>query len=191
MIKRRSGTILAPADASTMSEANLIKKIATDDYILISANIPSRTWGNYDLRVFLLSPNSAYASDLAQIRKIIALVSGYKQNTDVMIVSYDGLSTHISNFLLTFRSDFVRLLCFTYALFGEIIPECDAVAKHVILEKEEVAELETRCINRESMRRIKYYDPPVAWLGARPGDVIMILQPSMSGIIPEYYICVS
>lgn len=191
MISRRNGSVTAPTDAKKIDESKLMKEMTSKGYILVSATIPSPRWGPYTLHVYIFSPSSKYTSETAALTKLVVTVSAATTNTDVMLISSEPLPTRMATVVDTFESDKVRLMSFTYTLFATVIPDCDAVAEHTLLTQEEIDELEDRYVLREHMRRIKYYDPPVAWLGGRSGDVIKIMQTTLSGVYPEYHVCTS
>lgn len=59
------------------------------------------------------------------------------------------------------------------------VPNHFLVPKHEIISKEELENLyDSQYLNKSSFPLIYYNDPPVAWLGAVPGDVIKITEQS-------------
>jgi DNA-directed RNA polymerase subunit H (RpoH/RPB5) len=98
---------------------------------------------------------------------------------DIMLVGEKGVNYNqtIKKVLEEFHdtNDKIWVQIRPYSLFINNIPECTEVVKHRKLDQDNIrAELELTHTPLISLIRTKEWDPPVAWLGARAGQIIAV-----------------
>jgi len=194
MIKYRGGTC-TDYGVKTATEAlpfqEFAKIMKTRGYVVVEGRAEAPLHGDYIVRIYVFGHDNKHTTTTDAMRKIVEPLGNIDTNTDVLFVSPNPIATHPMKVVDGFVSSHVRLLCFTYSLLAEVIPECSAVPEHKLLTEGEIERLSERYIDRGTMRHIYEQDPPVAWLGGRPGDVVEVARMSASvGIAYEYYVCV-
>lgn len=64
---------------------------------------------------------------------------------------------------------------YPYHIFASVVPEVPIVPKHVIIPKPEISTFMKRYhLTPDKIQKIPAMDPPVVWIGGRPGDYVCV-----------------
>jgi DNA-directed RNA polymerase subunit H (RpoH/RPB5) len=122
--------------------------------------------------------------------KITKGVCTFKDEIEVMVISEDGMTTHVckkANEIMRGRPGLV-IHDYNYTLFNEVIPEGLICDEHIVLSDEEVVKLiKFQKFTKKELPKISRIDPQVIWIAGRPGDIIQINRTSETSIVLPYY----
>jgi DNA-directed RNA polymerase subunit H (RpoH/RPB5) len=136
--------------------------------------------------VLVLSESHAAMTSLAALRALLTTVRQDRTATrlgEIIIIAEEAFfvkhsrdSSDLAPLAAATESlPPVRLVAYPYYNFICVIPDHVAVSPHRIMSEEEVAELLAReYLTPASLPLIHSYDPPLVWLGARPGQIIQV-----------------
>ena len=217
--KRRSVKIKTDGKGF-LSDELFTKVIQIDGYVIIEAkdkpdkkrrfhksisaknrDKPTKTF------IVILDVATPYASASGQFATLLKRIPGVDQtkrnyNLDIIIISKKNLSksSHMSRKVATFVTNgstdngFLNIHTHPYNIFTTYLldPDHKSIPKHYILTlEEEQALVNSINADKKDLPRIKKGDPPLVWLGAQIGDVILIeLEDEAAGINPKYHIVI-
>lgn len=127
-----------------------------------------------NLDVFILPDRSRYIRDNNVKKNWLSTLENDKNIDDIMII-YEQRSLKNTQ-LEKFQSINKFLEAWSYEKFIVVIPEHISVPEHRFATKEEIENATTnQYINKNNdLPLILAEDPPVVWIGGRPGDIIYI-----------------
>lgn len=165
-----------------MPEDELIKHLRHYEYVKISGTRTDKH-GTRPFFIILIAPGSKYAINTPQFKKIFGTIkdTDLDSKAEIVIISEQPLTNFIKHQIRTEKTEHpgIYIENYEYKMFAIVIPNHIMVPKHIIMEDAEVAEF---CANFHTqpsrMDKILVTDPPVVWLGARPGDVIKVIRDS-------------
>lgn len=156
----------------------------SNEYVRIDGTRTDGKGVQQNVFVFLIMPKSRFALRAPDFKKLLnTLTKSSLEHAEIMFVSEAELTNHIKKQLDEFRSENrgTYLEAYTYDKFMIVVPQHVAVPPHSIASR---AEIDKWCDEfgtaREDLPKILASDPPVVWLGAKPGDVIKIYRRSES-----------
>jgi DNA-directed RNA polymerase subunit H (RpoH/RPB5) len=156
----------------------------TYEYVKLEGERTDSRGVNVLVTIFLIMPKSRYALKAADFKKLFnSLPKNRLENAEVMFISEEELTNHIQKQIDELRMEHKTLYIesYTYDKFIIVIPKHVGVPKHVIASREEIDQwCEEYGTNRSDLPKILASDPPVVWLGAKPGDIVKIYRYSES-----------
>lgn len=155
-----------------MSQLSKIGYVVQDaqrsDAVTSTAHRPDavlRTGAKPDTIRVLLINGKGYA----QGKKFSALVRQKKSGLFVVVVPSTFIDKN-KNLIKEMESD-PNTSVYDQQVFSLIIPDHTSVPPHLFASEEEIKKLP---LTPGDLPKIHRHDPPVAWLGGRPGDVLRI-----------------
>lgn len=156
----------------------------TYEYVRIEGDRTDSRGVNTAVTIFLIMPKSRYALRAPDFKKLFnTLTKNRLENGEVLFISEEELTNHIKKQIDELRTENKTLYIenYTYDKFVIVVPKHVSVPKHIIADR---AEIDQWCddygTSRSELPKIFASDPPVVWLGAKPGDVIKIYRNSES-----------
>ena len=141
----------------------------------------------------MTSPVSKYATKSPDFKLLIKQKIGNKKledKLDFIFISELTVSNFIEKVIIGMRQEYPNLYAefYNYNKFIVEIPKVASIPLHEFAQDDEVNELLSDYYKTKAdFPKIKVYDPPVVWLGARPGDIIKIHRISeTAGKAPGY-----
>lgn len=170
---------IAP-DAQPMTDANLVQRLNSEEYISISGVYSGAGADRQDTHFvcLLLSETSAYGEQAPLYRKLFKGISANVKNI-LIVTPQDDISTHVAKVHTEYISEHKQqhVERSSYRVFLHELPKHVYVSPHRILSPEEVEHIEARWfIERKNLPKIKQHDPAAVWWGVRPGQVVEIRQ---------------
>ena len=176
------------------SPKEFLMSLSTNGHVRIDSIDPSS--GVVSLTI--VATDSEAATKGAEFKKIL---DGYKSKTvagvgldqiNNIIVIVPDETVKLSNIEKTFKTAkesskelgyTCKFLMCSYRIFSLDITKAVQVPKHVIMTKEEVLNMtKLQLFSTKELTFILETDPPVIWIGGKPGDVIRITQPSETAL---------
>lgn len=172
------------SDHKFLSTEKFSDLLNTNEYVRIDGVRTDGKGTQQNIFVFLIMPKSRFALRAPDFKKLLnTLPKAALEHAEIMFVSEAELTNHIKKQLDEFRSENrgTYIEAYTYDKFIIVVPLHVAVPKHEIAAKAEVDKwCEEFGTAREDLPKILSSDPPVVWLGAKPGDVVRIYRRSES-----------
>lgn len=165
-------------DHKPTSNDEFIKHITHYEYVKITGT-RSDKHGTRPFILFLIAPDSKYATNTPAFKKLLNTISTSELNSkaEIVFISEKPLTNFIITFIRGERHQYPGLYIehYDYKICIIVIPKHIMVPKHTILSDDKVKEFcdEFHTIPSR-LPKILVTDPPIVWLGARPGDVIRI-----------------
>lgn len=179
---------------------SVIKALNDEETVSITGTRPAGDIrGAAAVTCILLSPSSKYlrTGDFRKlVERQISVMSagGEKLPLEVILVSKDGLSTHVKREIDAFklRRPDVLIEDHTYRIFLINVTKHVSVPEHSIASEEEVARFcHSYCTSKDRFQKILTSDAQAVWLGVRSGMVVKILRQSeTAGTALVYRYCV-
>jgi DNA-directed RNA polymerase subunit H (RpoH/RPB5) len=181
-----SNTTVTPNDNVQVE----LSELSTDTELIVDPRGPAF------IIYILLSLDSQCIGSTVDFKKLIdGLPYEYKtQNTDVVIVSYNVLSSQIKKYIKTMTDGKIyprfSIECYQYVTFKA--ESHVLVLTHSILTESQLIQLEEKYkFSRVNLPKIFYTEPQIAWIGARPGHVIRYEIPTYTtGLVANYRYCI-
>ncbi len=183
-------------DHAWMDTAKFSSWLNTYEYVKIEGKRTDARGTEFNVFIFLIMPNSRYASRTPDFKKLFNVIPRDKlESAEVMFVSQEEQSPHLKRQVDEMRREYMGMYIeiYDYSKFTMVVPNHVAVPRHEIAAKAEIDEwLREYGIAREELKKILSSDPPAVWIGAKPGDVVKIYRPSESaGKAVVYRLCIN
>ncbi len=194
---------VAPVEAKELSRDDVISQMEQKHYVRIDARRRVPRGKRDRVIILVLEPGGQYAVNTPHLRNLLAGVKSEQlakedRLDELIIIADDGFFTK-NNMIALFQKlrkeeqperggntlrDYLNgeapvYNLYPYIIFAVVIPQHIEVPPHTILDEKEVElfHRQTRK-NPSDLKLIYTTDAPVAWLGARPGQVVEIIAPS-------------
>lgn len=168
MLEYRSINIPHPP---MLDQKEFSNKINNNGYVLIDANT-----GRGKTIIIQINEGSEFGTKAPEFKKLMKLIPDWRDNLNVIFVSNVIPSNHIiraaNTISATNRNYYVELL--HYDNFIIEIPKHVAVPRHEIVKADEV--LKDLYMTPHNFPKIYDTDPPVIWIGGRPGEFCRIYR---------------
>jgi DNA-directed RNA polymerase subunit H (RpoH/RPB5) len=174
-----------------ITQAELIKNMQFDMYVKIVGKV-TRTGAK--IVIAILGRNENGSNDIAvTTEKFRLFVNSIKeQDSQIIIISPCRFLQHILRYIQQDPKLNRRISRYNYDHFKVVVPLGPYCSRHTILSPEAAAkEIETHKLDPKEMKKIMSSDPQCIWLGAVPGDIILIdrLNP-LTGRSTDFRKCV-
>ena len=162
-----------------ISHTQLIKDMQFDMYVKIVGDYPVEKDGKTTrekLVIAILGRDEKEGNPIATTTEKFRLFinSVKEQDAKIIIISPCRFATHVLNYIHD-NALAKRIQRCTYDHFKVVVPLGPGCSDHRIASVEEVKkELALHKLDTKEMKRIYTYDPQCIWLGAAPGDYVLI-----------------
>jgi len=165
-----------------VNETDFKRHMTTIEYILIKGTRNDKH-GARPFVIVLIAPGSSYALSVPRFKQLmrnIVTPEDLENKTELVFIS----EFEFTNFIKTqLREDKKQhrayIENYTYDTFSIVVPKHVMVPKHEIADEQSINKFcEYYRTNKNRLPQIFVTDPMVAWLGARPGDVLRIFRES-------------
>lgn len=168
-----------------LTSSQLSNQLATYEYVKLEGGRVDSRGVAQNVYVYMTSPGSKYALKAPDFRKLFNTIPREKLNspTEVMIVSELEVTNHINKQIEELSAEYPNLYIehHTYQKFLFEVPKNVQVSRHEIMTPDEFdAYSNITGVTRDDLPKILVGDPPVVWIGAKPGDVVKIYRSSES-----------
>lgn len=165
------------SDYQFVSSDKFVSAIAPE-YIKITGTRDDKH-GKRAFVLFLIAPESKYAINVPWFKKLLATIDTKTMESDaeIVFISENPLTNFIITQLNVERTTNRKLYIehYEYKIFTIVVPKHILVPKHTIASDTDVENFcKTFYTVTTRFPKILVTDPPVVWLGAKPGDVIRI-----------------
>jgi DNA-directed RNA polymerase subunit H len=167
-----------------INKEDFSKRFSHYEYITIEGERDDK-YGKRKFFLFLIAPDSKYAINTPNFKKLMNTIPGasLSLNCEIVFISQLPLSNFIRNEILNQKAERPNLYIenYEYPIFEIVIPEHGMVPKHFVMTDAEVEEVcQKHYTQKEKLSRMLHTDAPAVWYGVRPGDVFKILRESES-----------
>lgn len=150
---------------------------------------------NKKIVIILFSPKTDYADARPTFEKLYnSLLHGNTSNIELMFISGKSLSNNIKKFINDQRKKQTNIYVehYTYEPFSYNLLENDSIMPHRRLTEQESDDLLSSIYKtKDRLPKISANDPPVVWIGGKPGDIIKIDRVSENtGESVAYRLCI-
>ncbi|AAA65337.1 D205R [African swine fever virus] len=167
----------------------LEEKVPYDKFVQMVLNtgffrINAETLNHGIVSVFIFGANGKYVHHGGDMRTLLTNTLNEKKHYEelILIVDKPVLSKkNILDIIVEQRAanPTIVINIYPYHLFCINIPKVSAIPKHKLITQEEAQEfLGREYLQPQDLMQISASDPPVVWLGGRPGDFVQIERPS-------------
>ncbi len=194
-LRPSSAASAASADSAENQRDTILPLLVRFGYYRIDATRADEvvTDGRDLVVILLLAPESKYAHHSGDLRRIISSLDSDKKITggerdrlyEVIVIAAESVLSkkNLTDVIREFRGGnasqppFYNL--YPYYVFSAVIPEAAAVPRHRIMAASEARTyLQRERMSARDLPLIQSSDPPVVWLGARPGSFVEVDRPS-------------
>ena len=161
-------------DLMTKDEFHKILKLR--DYVSFTGTRDDRH-GKRKIHVYIVAQDSLITKKVPNYKKLLASLLSKREPTEILIISNNLPSNFIKKYIREERRLNPKLYidnC-TYTCFKINLLQHPIVPKHEIADPAELADFLTEHrTHKDNLPKIRHIDPPIIWLGARPGDVVKV-----------------
>lgn len=185
----RSAALLKTARDRLVTELNQI------GYFRVDATAP----GGGVTTLFLLGEGGKYATQGPQLRGLIASLGAEGpakagKLSEVILVAPPRLlgKKNMTQVVEEFRGGGTHYNVYPYPVFSLDIPRAQCVPRHEVVPPAEIAAiLKRERLAPGNLKRMLASDPPVVWIGGRPGQVVRTVSPSeTAGEAYDYWLLI-
>lgn len=165
-----------------LDETEFKKHLTTIEYVLIKGTRNDKH-GARPFVIVLIAPQSGYALNVPRFKQLmrnIVTPDELENKAEIVFISEHNFTNFILNQLREDKKKHKAYIeNYTYNTFSIVVPKHVMVPPHTISDD---ASIEKFCdyyrTSKNRFPQIYITDPMVAWLGARPGDVIRVERES-------------
>lgn len=166
-----------------LSEEDFTRRLAQYECIVMKGTRDDK-YGKRPFYVILIAPGSAYSAKTPSFKTMVSnniLADDMNNKAEIVIISERPLTNFIKKQIHVYKvsKPGIWIEHHEYDKFSIVVPKHIEVPHHSIMTEEEIQKVcDHNYAQKEKFPRILSMDPPVVWLGARPGDVIKIIRTS-------------
>lgn len=164
---------------NVLTKDKIVSELNNREYIIIKAETNGTVAPN-NLTVIQTAPESKYATKLAEFRKLFRDIDETIP-INILLVSDQELTVHIANYVKgEFKSDHpnISLSAHDYEKFSMDMRTHVSVGVHTICTDAEIALLDRRYLPKTKFSNMNHTDTQAVWLGARPGQLVKVVNTS-------------
>lgn len=154
------------------TESALVNNLNADGYVQLN--------GVYEngkkISIFVIALQNMYTDSKDHILKFNKRIMPLAVDEAIIIIA-DTIYEHKKNIVeeIKLMSTEASVLVYPYHIFVIAVPFHSAVPKHILLTPEEFyKQVEGERIKTSDILVISHKDPPIIWLGGKPGQVVLI-----------------
>lgn len=140
--------------------------------------------------IVLIAPGSKYSNRSQDFKKLLSFLPKNKlPDSNLIFISDTEFTIHIKRQIAEVKKKYpgIYIEDYDYKKFMLVVPEHKSVPKHEILPNDNLQEVLGIPTEKAKLPKIRTSDPPVIWIGARPGDIVKITRISESAGINIAY----